>query len=345
MSKDKPSITLDDIARLSGYSRSTVSRVLTNSSHVSPKAKTIISRVMEEHHFTGNAIARGMVIGKMPIVMVIAGDVANYFYANAISQIERMLFKKGYLVAVCTSEYSARKELAYLKMATMFRVSAVVLMSAVDSAELSAQIRSLDCPLISMNRRLSDCEIDMVLQKNYDSAYLAVRHLIRNGHTDIAHLAGIQGTSTAAERTKGYLQALRDYKIRSSIVRHGDLTWQSGYQFGEDFANGSIDCTAVFISNDTMTAGFVKAVSDAGRSIPDDVSLICFDYSPVIEQLAVQVSTVGCTAQKIGIETARMVTSRLECPDGPKQTMELDGELKERNSVKRLNRRTQSKKG
>jgi len=299
-------ITIKDIAKLSGFSKSTVSRVLNGDGFVKDETRKAILDVAEKHHYKKNALARGMVTGGVNLVMIIPGDISNYFYGAAVKEIQRALYDAGYLVMMCTSEYDAEKELSYLDMADNFRVAGVILLSAIESDELKAKLSAADYPVLLMNRYLQNFPTDAVVQDNFQCAYAATQHLIENGHRNILHIRGSRNASTTIERREGFLAAMKDNRIAvtEDMVTEGDFSWQFGYETAKRvFAEGKF--SAAFIGNDMMTVGFVKGWQECGGKIPEDFSLVCFDTSPFIDQLAVKISTVGCSAGEIGRQTAK----------------------------------------
>ena len=300
------SITIKDIAKLSGFSKSTVSRVLTGDGSVKDETRRAILEVAEKHHYKKNELARGMVTGGVNLVMIIPGDISNYFYGAAVKEIQRILYDAGYLVMMCTSEYDAEKELSYLDMADNFRVAGVILLSAIESEKLKTKLSFAEYPVLLMNRYLRNLETDAVVQDNFRCAYTAAQHLIQNGHQRILHISNGRNASTTIERREGFLAAMKDagLPVTEDMVAEGDLSWQFGYDTAKKvFAEKKF--TAAFIGNDMMTVGFVKGWQECGGSIPHDFSLVSFDTSPFIDQLAVKISTVGCSAVEIGRQTAK----------------------------------------
>jgi len=297
-------ITIKDIAKLSGFSKSTVSRVLNGDPFVKEETRKAILKVAEEHHYKKNELARGMVTGGVNIIMIIPGDISNYFYGAAVKEIQRVLYDAGYLSMMCASEYDAQKELSYLDMADNFHVAGVILLSAIESEELKNKLERASYPVLLMNRYLKNFETDAVVQDNFRCAYLATRHLIENGHRNILHIKGGRNASTTIERREGFIAALDESGIpfTEDMIAEGDFSWQYGFDLAKKIYQGK-KYTAAFIGNDMMTVGFVKGWQEAGGRIPEDISLVCFDQSPFIDQLAVNISTVGCTAAEIGKKT------------------------------------------
>jgi len=313
-------VTIKDIAQKTNFSKSTVSRVLMNDPNVKPDTRERILEALRESNYRTNELARGMVCGNLPVVMIIAGDITSYFYGAAVKEIERMLYKEGFLVMVCNSEYDSERELNYLSMAEQFRVSGVILMTAIESERLNNLIRSMNCAVISMNRYLKGIEIDAIVQDNYTLAYKGTQRLLAQGHRKIVHISSQHMANTTMDRRRGYLDAMRDSGLGNAehMVRYGDHTWQSGYEIAMEFAREGIDYSAVFLLNDMMTTGFLKALEEQGKQIRD-YSFLCFDYSPAIASLPVRVETIGCTAAMMGQKAGERMLQRLRGDETPPQ--------------------------
>ena len=326
-----------DIARLSGYSKSTVSRVLMGDPKVKARTREKIKKVMEEYHYKRNEIARSMVKGNISMVLIIAGDIANYFYGRAVREIEDVLFEAGYMAVVCSSDYNPEKELYFLNVAMECKLAGVILMTASESPKLCRLLSEMNCPVVLMNRYLRSMpNLDYVVQDNYQGAYKAVSHLIKIGHRRIFHLSGVFGTTTGDDRLSGYQQAMKDagYPVTPDMVMQGNLKWECGYQYAKWLIENDTDATAISVSNDTMTLGFISGWIEAGRRIPDDMSIVCFDYTPLMDQMEIKISTVGVDAGELGKATAKLLLERIKGSDKPPQHMVYKPDLQIKSSVK-----------
>lgn len=313
-------VTIKDIALQTNFSKSTVSRVLMNDPNVKPETRERIQEALRKSNYQTNALARGMVSGNLSVVMIIAGDITNYFYGAAVKEIERMLYQAGYLVMVCNSEYDAKRELHYLSMAEQFRVAGVILMTAMESPQLIKLLRSMNCAVVSMNRYLKGIELDAIVQDNYTLAYRGTKHLIDRGHRQIIHVSSRNVANTTMDRRQGYLDAMAECGLgdASHLIRCGDHTWQSGYEIAMELSKEEIAYSAVFLLNDMMTMGFIKALEEQGKQVRD-YDLLCFDSSPAIESLSTPVETIGCTAAMMGQEAGARMLKRLRGDRTPPQ--------------------------
>lgn len=328
-------LTIMDIARLSGFSKSTISRVLKNDPHVKASTRAKIKAIIEKNNFIRSELAASMVTGSLKMVLIIAGDIANPFYSRSVKKIEEVLDRAGYATIVCSSNYNSEKETRYLNLAAECRVAGVILMTAIESQALYDMLDRLPCPIVLMNRYLKNREFDTVVQDNYRSSYHATRYLIECGHKNIVLLAGSIG-SAAEERVNGYLKAMADakYKVQSDMIVYGNLTSECGAALAMRLAQSQSDATAVLIANDAMTMGFVQKWHSMRKKIPEDISVICYDHTPMMDYMPVSISSVGVDAASIGDKAASLLLSRIKGDKGPKQRVVLEAELYIRESVK-----------
>jgi LacI family transcriptional regulator len=221
-------------------------------------------------------------------------------------------------------------------MAMEFKFAGVILMTASESPELCRLLAELECPVVLMNRYLRNMpNLDYVIQNNFHGAYEAVSRLIEMGHYRIFHLAGIFGSTTADDRMMGYKKAMADagYKVTPDMIVEGNLKWKFGYEYSKRLIEEATDATALFIGNDTMALGFISGWTEGGRCIPDDMSILCFDYTPLMDQMAVKISTVGVDAGELGSLTAKLILERISGSDKPPQNIVCQPQLRVRSSV------------
>jgi DNA-binding LacI/PurR family transcriptional regulator len=173
---------------------------------------------------------------------------------------------------------------------------------------------------------------------------VAVEHLIAIGHRDIALLGGPSQHSTAAERERGYREALRqaDLPLRNELIFCGDFREAGGYQGIKALLGIRQPPTAVFIANNLMTLGALRALHEMGRRIPNDVALVGFDDMPWATSLNPPLTAVAQPAQEIGESAAELLLDRIARPDRPIRHVILETRLIVRASCGAARRRPQA---
>ncbi len=327
--------TIKDIAKKSGHSCSTVSRVINNNPYVSAETRARIQGIIDETGFRPNNVARGLVKGKMNVVVCIIGDRFNQFYAELFSAAEEALNELGYLAVLCYTNYDPAKEEKYLEAVTENNFAGVIMVTAPETPQLTNNLSKLAFPIVLTNRYLVSVPTDVVLTDNYYGGYIAARHLLDLGHRRIAHWSGPDNSTASRDRLRGYCDAMQEagLQVRDGDVWKGNLQETGGYQFACRLLENPGDVTAVFCGNDMMARGVVVAYAERGRKIPDDLSIVGFDDSPIAVTGTVKLTTVRQHAREMGRAAAEMVVNRMANKDQPHRRLTFTPELVIREST------------
>lgn len=318
-----------DIARLSGTSKSTVSRVLTNNPNVKPETREKILEVMRQYGYRPNAIARGLVQGSLKVIAVVIPDIRNPFYSELISFMEKEFFAQGYQLFLCCTDQDPVKEKIAIDLAAQYNFAGIVIISPMNTDYLKLFRETASCPVLIMNRYLGE-EFDSLTTDNFQGGYLAARHLIELGHRRIAVLSGPQEASTHHDRREGFFSAVTAYHahVPESFQLSGDLDMDSGHQAGNYFLSlGENAPTAVFCTTDLMAIGVMQAYKNAGRSIPDDLSIVGFDDIPFANVQDISLTTIRQPYSDLAAQAVRMLLDRLADRDASPMCAMLDCRL------------------
>ncbi len=307
------SITIENIAKLAGVSRSTVSRVLTGHQNVNPNTAARVRAVMEQQHYHPNAMARGLVMGKMNIISLIVADIRNPFYTNLVWTLSQNLAEKGYLMALYNTGHVADTITSYLSNSSRFGFSGLILADAQDNDAFRRELALVDCPLVLVNRDISLGErFDSVTIDNRMGGYFATRHLLEQGHRRIGMLRGPAVSASSNARYDGFLMAHREFGCSPApeLVSEGDLSMAAGERYFAGLTGAMPD--AVFAGNDMMALGIMGAAKAAGIQIPDQLSLIGFDDIPLSSNPLVDLTTVRHPYDEIGEMVADRIVRQIE---------------------------------
>ncbi|MEU0533243.1 LacI family DNA-binding transcriptional regulator [Amycolatopsis tolypomycina] len=275
-------VSIRDVARVAGVSHQTVSRVINGHPRVTGDTRERVNHAIAELGFRPSRVATALAGGQVKAVTVLVSDTALYGYGAALQGIEAAAREAGYAVGVCALASVAPENLA----ATVARVgdpsAGALLVIAWDQvgiqalhavppgvavvalAEASATPPAPPCPTI----RLDDGA----------AAAHATRYLLELGHRTVHHVA-IPSSSGRSDRIRGWRQALADAGVTAPEPVQASWTPRSGYEAGRALAAGA-DVTAVLCGNDDLALGVVRALHEAGRRVPDDVSVVGFDDVP-----------------------------------------------------------------
>ncbi len=328
------SVTINDIAKASGLSTATISRVLSGKGNVKKETADLVMKYVEELGYKYKNSSKKDPSRDIKI-MAIAGDIRNQFYLGIIQGANNVFIKNGYKMAIFNSNNDPVTEEEFVNFAHQDQYDGIIMITATETVTLTELLKKNLCPVVLVNRYIRSMDLDAVLIDNSRGGYIATQYLIQKGHTRIAHLSGPDNSTASQDRKQGYLAALKDFKIHSEkkAVFEGNLKKESGIAFADYFVNNLSGYTAVFCANDIMAAAFVERLYELGYQVPRDVSVICFDDTPAATHGRIKLTTVYCDPETMGEVAASILVENLSNDTSFKRKVIYPPELIERESV------------
>ncbi|MCU6710958.1 LacI family transcriptional regulator [Paenibacillus sp. J5C_2022] len=305
---------IKDVARLAGVSVTSVSRVLNNSEHVSPKLERKVRDAINQLRYSPSFIAKSLKRSKTNLIGVIIPDVTSSYMAMVLSRIEELASGNGYNLLISNIVEDTDKVVKYLNVYEEMRVDGIVLMHGKANDDIRTFLERTSIPVVvhaDMGVHVPAVYID-----NFHAAYDATSYLIRKGHTRIAHIAGqISEVADARHRYEGFMAACADSAIAvdTGLIRFGDYKLRSGYdRMGEllDAASGTF--TALFAASDDMAAGAINCMHDRGLAVPGDISVIGFDGTYIADVVRPRLTTIRQPIGEIGEKTMQLLLAFIE---------------------------------
>ncbi len=313
--------TLRDVARRAGVSIATVSYVLNGTRPVSPEVEARVWEAVATLRYRPNRLARGLRRKRTHVLGLIVPDSANPFFAEIARGLEDLSFAHDYSVILCNSDGDPVKEQRYLGVLIEQQVDGIALVSACATPVHLAVLRERGIPFVVVDRDLPGLEADCVLADNFQGGYLATRHLLERGHQRIACIAGPSDLTPSADRARGYWKAMEEAGIEplKIWIRRGDFRAESGYHVARDFLSlpPAIRPTAIFACNDLMAIGAMRAIGEAGLSIPHDIALVGFDDIVLASYVIPPLTTVAQPTYEMGRLAGELLLRRIQTRSGP----------------------------
>jgi DNA-binding LacI/PurR family transcriptional regulator len=314
---DRPAVAprrppiMSDVGRLAGVSHQTVSRVINESPNVSPSTRDRVRAAMLELGYRPNSIARALATGRTRTVGVVSFDTSLYGPASTLFGIERAAHEAGYLIMVASLK--ALDRASVLQAIERLRIQGVdgilVIVSEEESAEALLHA-PLDIPLVAVEAG-PDRGIPVVAVDQEKGAALATRHLLDLGHQTVHHIAGPLGSIESQRRAGGWRATLEAAGAPRPEPLIGDWTARAGYHLARRLIRDR-SVSAVFASSDQMALGVLRAMHEAGRRIPDDLSVVGFDDVPESPYFTPPLTTVHQDFGEVGSRSLRVLVRAID---------------------------------
>ena len=312
-------MNIKSIAKLSGVSTATVSRVLNDSPYVSDKTRKKVLKVIEENDYVPNNIARNLHQQFSNKIGVIVADITNEFFSNAINGISKVMDENGFQVLFYNTDENLKKESKALYSIFEERLSGLII-SPVSSKDkdtlgkLKKLTMKMNIPVVLLDRDIEGINLDAVFVDNGYGSKRAVNALIKEGHKDIAIITGPITSTPGNYRYRGYIDALRENKIpiREEYIVSGDFKVSMAYEQTKHLLNLDNPPTAIFLSNNMTTLGALKYLKEKNYKIGEDISIIGFDEINPFKVIDYSFSYVGRDAEEQGKIAAKVLLDRID---------------------------------
>lgn len=305
--------TIKDVARESGTSIATVSRVI-NGKSVREQNYIKVKAAMEKLDFTVNIYARGLKTQKTMIVGIVIPDFEDIYFMKVAKAIQESLYQHGYSVFLVDSNRQADREEEQVKLLMSKKVDGLIL---TPNSSKGAYLKKYadHAPIVLVDQLTDDFEADAVVPDNITCVKNAVMDMIKKGHRRIGFIGGQPPLFTVKERLEGYLSAHRelDMPIDMELVKCRAYTEECGYEFMKSFLDMGIEKrpTAVIATNYDLTKGAIVAVKEESIRIPEDVSFVGYDFEELAFLYNPKLSIIVESIQEIGDKVVEVLCNRM----------------------------------
>ncbi|MFT3985023.1 MAG: LacI family DNA-binding transcriptional regulator [Lachnospiraceae bacterium] len=331
-----PKCTINDIAKESGFSKATVSRVLNNPSSVDLNTREKILEIMRKRRYTPSALARNLSRQTSTIVGVIVPEVDNPFFGEILRGITSVVNKHNLTMICVNSDDKAENDIKALKMFKEQRVTGLLYTPAIDyskpgeAKEILGLLQDLDKPVVIMDRKLDVFErYDGVYFDDRKSICEATEVLIKAGHTKIGIFNATMEGVLARIRQAGFRDALKKHHIayKKEYCYLGNYTMTKSYQLACRMLESGDYPTAIITCNNRISMGFLKALREHSLRLSEDISCIGLDRIEALDIVGNEFNFIRREAKLMGQTAGELMIHRIAFPSEPVQDLYLNSEV------------------
>ncbi len=307
--KQRP--TIIDVARQSGVSKSTVSRVLQGDALVSKQSQTAVQQAIKHLGYEHNAVASSLRTERTWLVMLTLPDITNPFWATVSRGVQDRMEMAGYSVVLANSDWDLAREQNFLKTARRNRFDALLINPTVVTHH---ELYATGVPTVILGMRSDISGFDNVGSDTYGGTQLLLSHLYELGHRRIGFIRGQHKSGRGLARQQAYQDFLQQHNLpyETNLVVEAPYELERGYQAAGILLDQNLPPSAIFAANDLLAIGAMHAAHERGLTIPSDLSIIGMDDIDAAAMTLPGLTTIAKPKYEIGRQAASFLLERLD---------------------------------
>ena len=329
--------TVKDVARKAGVSAMTVSRVLNGTGSVSEATRSKVMEAARELHYYGNSVARSLRVNETMTIGVVLSDSSEMVLSTVLRSIQDEVGKEGYTVITANTDRRKNREKETIEALLGKQIDGLVLVAPLSFEEDDIRwLKSLAVPFVILMRSCSDNYVDTVMNDNEHGGYMAGEYLCKIGCRRFAFLP-LRNSLSSRTRLEGFYRAMEEHEISRDgcMLQEVSQDAEAGYEAAMELAEKLKDYDALVCGCDTVAMGAMRALSDAGIRIPEDILVMGYDGIEIGKYMVAPLSTIAQPFAQIGRMGAQVLMERIKNPQAPSKKIMYEGTLVERRSTRR----------
>jgi LacI family transcriptional regulator len=325
-------LTLEDIAKQVGVSRSTVSRVVNESPNVSPQVRKRVLKAIQATGFQPNAAARSLASQRSRMIgLVLPRSVSSFFtdpfFPHLTQGIAFGCNNNDLTLSLFLVGNNEDEEKIYPRISRRGLLDGVLVQASQPEDMLIDRLAKSNLPTVIIGRPFQLEGINYIDVDNVQAAYNATRHLIKLGYKRVATITGSKDSTVTIDRLEGYKKALHNAgrEVQESLIAEGEFSEGSGYRAMKILLEQKPD--AVFAASDIMASGAIRAVLENSLRIPEDVAFVGFDDIPLAGLTEIKLTTVHQPIMTIGVKAVELLMDVIANGSEPARRIILDTKL------------------
>lgn len=328
--------TMKDVAKLAGVSVTTVSHVINDTRYVSPELTKKVTEAIEELNYHPDPIAQGLSKGKSQTIALVVSDIVNPFFPQVARGVEDCVRENEFSLILTNTDEDSNQEKRNLSLLQSKRVDGFIISPTSEGKDNLKSLLNEDIPVVCIDRRLPDTDVDQVYSDNENGAYKATEHLIEQGHKNIGIILEFSDISSFSDRLEGYKKALLDHDIpvRQDYIKKSGLEVEGAYASTESLLKDHPEITAIFSTNDLITEGVLRYFKKHQVDFPEEISLVGFDDPEWASSFNPGITSVAQQPYEMGYQAATLLFEQIkrEKKNRKPRKIELKTELIKRDS-------------
>ena len=324
----KKRVTINDIARETGVSRQTVSRAINGQNGISASTREKVLKTVNELGFRPNRLAQGMANSQTHTIGLVIGSITNPAHAEVVSGIHDFAQAYNYNVFVRETHKEAIQELEAIQSLKAQRVDGIIIASSQVASETLIDCADAEMPIVVVHRQIVAPHISSITTDIIRATKMVTNYLFGSMHTQIGLLTR-PGDPNTIRHVQGYKSAFKERGLpcKDSWIVQAKPSLRGGYDAMRELLMNHPNLTAIFAYNDIMALGAMKACSDLGYKIPQDVAVFGYDDVALAAFVTPTLSTVRFHSRYVGTLAAERLLAMIKQPDTTFPTLVVDTEL------------------
>ncbi|MCG9732734.1 LacI family transcriptional regulator [Pseudoalteromonas shioyasakiensis] len=329
--------TIYEVSKLAGVSLATVSRVMNNNANVSDATRKKVTAAMDELGYRPNSIAQSLASNCSNSVGLLVSELQGPFYGPMMSGIENTFRNQGKHLIIAAGHSDEEREKQGIEFLISRNCDGLILHVEAVSDDYLIKLSKGRTPFVLINRYISELSDRCILLNNIKGGYLAAKHVLEQGHKNIAYISGPLWKQDAKDRLEGHKQALAEFDLEfdENLLFQGDFMEASGYEGLKALHQQTHPFTALICANDEMAVGAMASARDLGLTLPKQLSIMGYDNVFFTRHVYPQLSTVNYPIDEMGRMAADWVLNHVYQKQTPPLQTLFEPELIVRHSISR----------
>lgn len=326
-------MNINEIAKLAGVSRATISRYL-NNGYVSEEKREIIKRVIEETGYQPSSQAQMLRTKKTQLIGVIIPKINSDTVSRMVAGISLILSEQGYQLLLANTDNNEKEELKYLRLFKDNKVDGVILIGTIFTREHKKLLQELNVPVVILGQRLDG--YSCVYHDDFQASYKLTERMLQKGKK-MGYIGVTQKDEAAGKNRKnGFVEACMQYKIEveRECMIEGDFTLQSGYENAKKLLQVDSKLDSIFCATDNIAIGAMMYLREVGIKIPNQIQIVGFGDTPMSLITTPKITTVHFFYKTSGMEAAKMLLDMLNGHIQVQKQLKMSYEIIERESIR-----------